>query len=80
MSTTQVMDGMMENCTRHSCGRAETIMTRCSESWVRQRDHCASQTLAGDGLQRPLRSRFQPHLKRGVDMTSNVKSSEQTFF
>jgi hypothetical protein len=25
-------------------------------------------TLAGDGFQRPLRSRFQPRLKRGVDM------------
>jgi len=26
----------------------------------------AEQSLAGDGLQRPLRSRFQPRLKRGV--------------
>jgi hypothetical protein len=29
---------------------------------------------AGDGCQRPLRSRFQPRLKRSVDMTSDVKS------
>ena len=28
---------------------------------------------AGDGEQRPLRSRFQPRLTRGVAMTSNVK-------
>ena len=26
----------------------------------------AEQSRAGDGLQRPLRSRFQPHLTRGV--------------
>src|SRR5215510_2927445 len=29
---------------------------------------------AGDGVQRPLRSRFPPRLTHGVDMTSNVKS------
>ena len=28
----------------------------------------------GDGCQRPLRSRFQPRLTRGVAMTSKVKS------
>jgi hypothetical protein len=49
MITTKVMDGMMENCMIHSCVRAETIMTRFSESCVSQRDHCAYQTLAGDG-------------------------------
>jgi hypothetical protein len=32
---------------------------------------------AGDGFQRPLRSRFQPRLKRSVDMTSNVKGGPQ---
>ena len=39
----------------------------------------AQQGGAGDGLQRPLRSRFQPRLTPGVDMTSNVKSGQQTF-
>jgi hypothetical protein len=29
---------------------------------------------AADALQRPLRSRFRARLRRGVDMTSNVKS------
>jgi hypothetical protein len=41
MITTKVMDGMIENCTIHCCVRAETIMTRFSESWVSQRDHGA---------------------------------------
>jgi hypothetical protein len=35
--------------------------------------------LAGDGVQRPLRSRFPPRLKRSVAMTSNVKSWQQIF-
>jgi|SoiMetStandDraft_2_1073263.scaffolds.fasta_scaffold297211_2 hypothetical protein len=34
---------------------------------------------AGDGFQRPLRSRFQPRLTPSVAMTSNVKSREQLF-
>ena len=29
---------------------------------------------AGDGVQRPLRSRFPPRLMPGVDMTSDVKT------
>jgi hypothetical protein len=29
---------------------------------------------AADRLQHLLRARFQPHLKRGVDMTSGVKN------
>src|SRR5262245_19554573 len=34
---------------------------------------------AGDGVQRPLRSRFPPRLMPSVAMTSNVKSWEQLF-
>jgi hypothetical protein len=34
---------------------------------------------AGDGGQRPLRSRFQPRLMPDVAMTSNVKSEQQIF-
>jgi len=34
---------------------------------------------AGDGLQRPLRSRFQPRLTPSVAMTSNVKSWQEIF-
>jgi hypothetical protein len=34
----------------------------------------AEQGFAADCLQRTLRSRFQPRLMRGVDMTSGVKS------
>jgi hypothetical protein len=41
MITTKVIDGMIENCTIHSCVRAETIMTRFSESCISQRDHGA---------------------------------------
>jgi hypothetical protein len=35
---------------------------------------------AGDGFQRPLRSRFQPRLRPGVDMPSDVKGWEQLFY
>jgi hypothetical protein len=35
---------------------------------------------AGDGLQRPLRSRFRRRLMPGVDMTSAVKSRLPKFF
>ena len=36
----------------------------------------------GDAIQRPLVPRFRcsPHLMRGVDMTSDVKSWEQLFY
>jgi hypothetical protein len=34
---------------------------------------------AGDALQRPLRFRFPPRLRLGVDMTSNAKSRQQSF-
>ena len=37
------------------------------------------QARAGDGKQRPLRSRCLPRLTRGVDMTSDVKGWEQLF-
>jgi hypothetical protein len=33
----------------------------------------------GDGVQRPLRSRFQRRLSTSVDMTSNVKGGQQIF-
>ena len=35
---------------------------------------------AADTLQPLLRSGFQPHLKRSVDMTSDVKGWEQLFY
>ena len=35
---------------------------------------------AGDGIQRPLRSRFPPRLKPGVDMTADVKSWSDIFY
>jgi hypothetical protein len=38
----------------------------------------AEQARAGDGVQRPLRSRFQARLTRGVDMTSGVKSCDSS--
>ena len=39
----------------------------------------AQQGRAGDGLQRPLRSRFRQQLRRSVDMTSDVKSWVKIF-
>jgi hypothetical protein len=39
----------------------------------------AEQGAAADAFQRPLRVCFQQRLRRSVDMTSEVKSYEQTF-
>jgi hypothetical protein len=39
----------------------------------------AEQRHAGDGVQRPLRSRFPPRLTPSVAMTSDVKNYQQIF-
>ena len=49
--------------TRVSCGPVSAVGAACEGMGG-----------AGDGVQRPLRGRFQARLTRGVDMTSDVKS------
>jgi hypothetical protein len=64
--------GLMATRVTGALLRALFALHRCTHS--QGTGGSAQHGFAADRSQRPLRSRFQARLKRGVDMTSGVKS------